>query len=92
MPKINSAGYISITNEGNVSFSFEDFYIEIFGSRELKKIKSVKEFDSSNGYIVLDTNYGEEYFCLQETIEAMGLSDQINVKEKLSGIDSLVIV
>lgn len=92
MPKKNNIGYISITNEGTVSFAFKDFYIEIIASKQLKTIKSVKEFDSSNGYIVLDTNYGEEYFCLQETIEAMGLSDQINVKEKLSGIDSLVIV
>ena len=75
-----------------MSFAFKDFYIEIIASKQLKTIKSVKEFDSSYGYIVLDTNYGEEYFCLQETIEAMGLSDQINVKEKLSGIDSLVIV
>ena len=92
MPKKINIGYISITNEGTVSFAFKDFYIEIIASKQLKTIKSVKEFDSSNGYIVLDTNYGEEYFCLQETIEAMGLSDQINVKEKLSGIDSLVIV
>ena len=92
MPKKNNIGYISITNEGTVSFAFKDFYIEIIASKQLKTIKSVKEFDKSNGYIVLDTNYGEEYFCLQETIEAMGLSDQINVKEKLSGIDSLVIV
>ena len=92
MPKKNNIGYISITNEGTVSFAFKDFYIEIIASKQLKTIKSVKEFDSSNGYIVLDTNYGEEYFCLQETIEAMGLSDQINVREKLSGIDSLVIV
>ena len=92
MPKRDSVGYISITNEGNVSFTFKDFYIEIIASKQLKTIKAVKEFDKSNGYIVLATNYGEEYYCLEETIEAMGLSDQINVKEKLSVIDSFVIV
>ncbi len=92
MPKKNNIGYISITNEGTVSFAFKDFYIEIIASKQLKTIKSVKEFDKSNGYIVIDTNYGEEYYCLEETIEAMGLSDQINVREILSGVDLLVIV
>lgn len=92
MVKNNNVGVISITNEGNVSFSFSDFYIEIFGSRELKKIKSVKEFDKSVGYIVIDTNYGEEFYCLEETIEDMGLSDQIDISEKLSGITSFVVV
>lgn len=88
----SNVGYISITNEGNVSFSFDDFYIEIIASKQLKTIKSVKEFDKSCGYIVLETNYGEEFYCLEETIEAMGLSDQINVREKLADIDSIVIV
>ena len=92
MPKRDSVGYISITNEGNVSFSFKDFYIEIVASKQLKTINAVKDFDKSNGYIVLATNYGEEYYCLEETIEAMGLSDQINVREKMSGINSFVIV
>ena len=92
MLKNNGICYISITNEGNVSFSFNDFYIEIFGSRQLKTIKSVKEYDKSTGCIVIDTNYGEEYYCLEETIEDMGLSDRIDIKEKLSGITSFVIV
>lgn len=91
MPKKNNVGYISLTNEGNVSFAFSDFYIEIIASKQLKTIKSVKEFDKSNGYIVIDTNYGEEYYCLEETIGAMGLSEQINISEKLSGISSFVI-
>ena len=92
MPKRDSVGYISITNEGNVSFSFKDFYIEIVASKQLKTINAVKDFDKSNGYIVLATNYGEEYYCLEETIEAMGLSDLINVREKMSGINSFAIV
>ena len=92
MPKKNNIGYISITNEGTVSFAFKDFYIEIIASKRLKTIKSVKEFDKSNGYIVLDTNYGEEFYCLEETIDAMDLSDQIDIKEKLSGISSFVII
>lgn len=86
-----NVGYISITNEGTVSFAFNDFYIEVIASKQLKTINSVKEFDKSNGYIVIDTNYGEEFYCLVETIEDMGLSEQIDVKEKLSGIDSLEI-
>ncbi len=84
---MNNTGYIKITNEGNISFSFKDFYIEIFGSRELNEIKAVKEYDKKTGYIVLDTNYGEEFFCLEETIEAMGLSEKINVSEKLKSCD-----
>ena len=84
--------YIKMTNEGNVSFSFQDFYIEVFGSRQLKQIKSVKEYDNEIGYFVLDTNYGEEFYCLKETIEDMGLSDRITIKDKLKHCDMWVIL
>lgn len=90
--KNKNIGYVSITNEGNVSFSFSDFYIELFGSKQLKVIKSVKEYDKSIGYIVIDTNYGEEFYCLEETIEDMGLSELININEKLENINSFFVV
>ncbi|MBQ2892163.1 MAG: hypothetical protein IJE45_04650 [Bacilli bacterium] len=86
-----AVGIISITEEGNISFSFQDFYIEIFGSRELKEIKSVKEYDKETGFIVLDTNYGEEFYCLEDTIEGLGLSNEIVVKDKLKNCDKWLI-
>ena len=86
-----SVGIISITEEGNISFSFQDFYIEIFGSRELKEIKSVKEYDKETGFIVLDTNYGEEFYCFEDTIEGLGLSNEIVVKDKLKNCDKWLI-
>lgn len=85
-------GYISITNEGNVSFSYQDFYIEIFGSRQLTEIKSVTEYDRETGYIVIDTNYGEEFYCLEETLEEMNLADKVNIKDKLKDCKEWVVL
>lgn len=90
--KDRNIGIISITDEGNVSFSFREFYIEVFGSRQLKQLLSVKEFNNETGYFVLSTNYGEEFYCLEETLEDMGLSDKILVKEKLHSCAKWIIL
>ncbi len=89
---MKNKGIIKITREGNVSFTFGDFYIEIFGSRELLKIKAVKEFDKKTGYIVLDTNYGEEFYCLSETVDNMDLAHKFNIKEIFKDCDGWMLL
>ena len=37
---MNNYGAIKITDEGNISFKYKDFYLEVFGSRQLENIIS----------------------------------------------------
>lgn len=85
-------GYIYINEQNNVTFKFNTTQIDILGSKELKKIYSVKEYDKTDGYIVLDTNYGEEFYCLSETIFQMDLADIINIPKELSAIEKFIIL
>lgn len=89
---MNNKGIIKITREGNISFKLNAFYIEIFGSAQLERILSVTEFDKETGYIALETNYGEEFYCLSETVDNMDLSHKFNIKEILKDCDGWVLL
>lgn len=65
---------------------FKISQIEIFSSQILTEIKGVKEYHKE-GYIVLEMNYGEEFYSLSEIIEDLGLSYSIDILKELSIID-----
>lgn len=56
----------------------------------MTEIKRVKEYHK-DGYIVLEMNYGEEFYSLFETIEDLGLSINIDILKELSTIDRFEI-
>ena len=89
---MNNYGAIKITDEGNISFKYKAFYLEVFGSRQLENIISITEFDKETGYIALEINYGEEFYCLSETVEDMGLSDKFNINEILKDCEGWVLI
>lgn len=64
-------------------------HITITASKILTDIVSVVEFDST-GYIVINTNYGEEYIDLEYEIEKKGLNK--NILSKIKDIDKLEVI
>lgn len=88
--KTNRAGYVYLDSMGNVCFQIGAFHIELIASKILTEIKSVKECDKT-GYIVLDTNYGEEFYNIGEAIEELGLSETYNVEELISSVSTWVV-
>ena len=56
-----------------VDIEIGGFHFEVLVPNKLLEIKSVLEFDSE-GYFVLDTNYGEEYLDVGNLISSLNLN------------------
>lgn len=85
MNKEQRKAYVFMDGYGQVCFSIGELSIEFFASSMLTKILGVLHWDNT-GYIVIDTNYGEEFFDIKETLEELGLDKRYNVEKLMSSI------
>lgn len=85
-------GYIYINSLNNVVICFNDITIEYIGSQLLKEIKSILKFDKKIGYLEIETNYGEEFYCLKETLKDLNLENKIDLRLKLKNIQGFKIL
>lgn len=76
---MKNIAYVYMDKVGNVCFQIGDFHIEYIASKQLTKIKSVLEYKDT-GYVVIDTNYGEEFYDFQYTLEQKGLASNIDIE------------
>lgn len=83
---MKNIGYVYMDRVGNVCFQIGDFHIEYIASKILTKINGVIEYDNT-GYVVLDTNYGEEFYDFQYTLEEKGLANKFDINNIMSSID-----
>lgn len=79
-------GYVYMDGIGNICFQIGDFHIEYIASKQLTEIKSVLEYDNT-GYIVIDTNYGEEFYDFQYTLDQKGLGHCIDLSKLINSIE-----
>lgn len=70
---------------GHVCFQIGSFHIEYIALHGLTDINSVKEYDDT-GYVVLDTNYGEEFYDIGSDIEELGLGSVYDIKQIMDSI------
>mgnify|MGYP007089577542 FL=1 len=70
---------------GHVCFQIGSFHIEYIALHGLTDINSVKEYDDT-GYVVLDTNYGEEFYDIGADIEELGLGSVYDIKQIMGSI------
>lgn len=70
---------------GNVCFQVGDLHLEVVASALLTDIYSVIEFDNT-GYIVINTNYGEEFYDLSEILGDLNLSRYYCIEDLMSRI------
>lgn len=91
MKDFSRVGRVYINNQNNVAFDFNNIHIEILGMANLKEILSVSCYEK-DGYIVLDTNYGEEPFELGAVIEDLHLGSYIDIEKELRNIETFVIL
>lgn len=84
---------IGCTEENNIFVQYGEFYIEMNGLACLESIKEVKEWDDA-GYMVLDTNYGEEYYEINGFLERLFTKKEIknrNLLKPLKGVEGFTI-
>jgi len=55
--------HLYIVNEGYMVFESDQIFIKFLVPKKLTIINEIKSWD--DGYIVIDTNYGEEYIDLK---------------------------
>ena len=70
---------------GHVCFQIGSFHIEYIALHGLTDINSVKEYDDT-GYVVLNTNYGEEFYDIGSDIEELGLGSVYDIKQIMDSI------
>ena len=64
-------GYLSVLEQGYLIFDSEEIRLKFMVPRKLMKINCISEQDA--GYVVIDTNYGEEYVDLDSVANELGL-------------------
>ena len=64
-------GYLSVLERGYLIFDSEKIRLKFMVPKILTKINHITEQDA--GYIVIDTNYGEEYVDLNSIATGLGL-------------------
>lgn len=70
---------------GHVCFQIGSFHIEYIALHGLTDINSVKEYDDT-GYVVLNTNYGEEFYDIGSDIDELGLGSVYDIKQIMDSI------
>ena len=98
--KKSKIGVIYITNEGNFGFDFGDKHYEVMGTPQLTELKKVLDYDKATGFLMVDTNYGEEFFEFFEEVDTAG-ADSLYVgmvsyvstflREALAEVDAFII-
>jgi len=64
-------GYLSVFEPGYLMLDSEKIRLKFMVPKKLINIKNITEQDS--GYVVIDTNYGEEYVDLNSVTHGLGL-------------------
>lgn len=84
---------LGFTPENNIYVQFGERYIEMFGAACLSFINGVKEWDAA-GYMVVDTNYGDEYYEINEFLKLLFTDAEIqsmNLLNPLETVESFTI-
>ena len=63
--------YLYLADDGYMAFESEQTFLKFLVSKRLTAINAIKEYD--NGYVVIDTNYGEDYIDLNAIADEIGL-------------------
>ena len=64
-------GYLSVSEPGYLTVDSEEIKLKFMVPKKLMTINYISEQDS--GYVVIDTNYGEEYVDLDSVVKGLGL-------------------
>ena len=64
-------GYLSVLEPGYLMFDSEEIRLKFMVPKKLIKINRITEQNA--GYVVIDTNYGEEYVDLDSVTQSLGL-------------------
>ena len=64
--------YLYLVGEGYMAFECEDLFLKFLVPKRLTALNNIKTYD--DGYIVLETNYGEEYVDLKAIAGEIGLN------------------
>jgi len=64
--------YLYMEAEGYMAFEAEQHFLKFLVPKQLTTINEIKSYD--NGYLVMDTNYGEEYIDLNTIADEINLS------------------
>jgi hypothetical protein len=73
-----------MVDEGLMAFESENVFLKFLVPKKLASINKIKECNS--GYIVIDTNYGEEYIDLNAIAKEINL--QINFNDAITMLRS----
>jgi len=63
--------YLHLEREGYIAFEAEQCYMKFLVPKKLTSINEIISYD--DGYLVIDTNYGEEY------IDLNSIADEIDI-------------
>lgn len=63
--------YLYLVESGYMAIESEQAFLKFLVPKKLTAINAIKEYD--NGYVVIDTNYGEDYIDLNSIVEEIGL-------------------
>ena len=63
--------YLYIADEGYIVFESDQAFLKFMVPKKLTTINAIKAYD--DGYMVIDTNYGEDY------IDLKAISDEIDL-------------
>ena len=83
---MKNTGLVYADGKGSICFTIGDFHIEFPASAILTEINEVTGHDNQ-GYIVIDTNYGDEFFSFSEALKDMGILDQYDIKSIMDSVD-----
>jgi len=68
--------YLYLESEGYMAFDSGQNFFKFLVPKKLTAIEKIKTYD--NGYLVIDTNYGEEYIDLKSIASEIDLQLNFN--------------
>ena len=68
--------------EGYMAFETDKYFLKFLVPKQLVSINKIKTYD--DGYMIIDTNYGEEY------IDLKSIADEIGIDVSFEGIDPVL--
>ena len=64
--------YLYLADEGYMAFEADHAFFKFLVPKRLTTVNAVKTYD--DGYVVIDTNYGEEYIDLKAIADEVAIS------------------
>ena len=68
--------YLYLADDGYMAFESEQAFLKFLVPKKLTTVNAIKEYD--NGYVVIDTNYGEDYIDLNSIVNEIGMEANFN--------------